>query len=181
MNFVNLFYVFFKIGALSFGGGYSMIPFFEKEIAVHHWAVASDYTKVIALAQIIPGPFAIDSSTYIGFKVAGIWGAVVASLALSLPSFIALVLITKYYLKFKSNTGLQKILKCFRPAVVALLLSAMFIIGFQPFVNNPLNPNIVGLLKSLLIVVPGFWAHYRNKINPFLLIFLSGVAGIILY
>ena len=103
-NLLQLFLSFMKIGAFSFGGGYAMIPFFEKEIAANQWTQASDYTKMIAIAQVFQGPFAIDSSAYIGFKVSGIWGAIIASLALSLPSFVALVFITRFYIQFKANT-----------------------------------------------------------------------------
>ena len=87
MNYLQLMATFFTIGAFSFGGGYAMIPFFEKAIVLHHWTAASDYTKVIAIAQVFPGPFAVDSSAYIGYKVSGIFGAVIATVSL-LPAVV---------------------------------------------------------------------------------------------
>ena len=181
MDFRELFISFFKIGALSFGGGYAMIPFFEKEIAVHHWQNAVDYTKMIAVAQVLPGPFAINSSAYIGYKVAGICGGILASIALSLPSFIALVLISRFFNQFKSNKHLQLGLSSARPAVIGLLASAAYIIGFQPFMNLQLSSAIYPLIKGVLLVAAGVIILKYTRINTFLYIVIFGILGVILF
>lgn len=181
VKYMELLLTFMKIGALSFGGGYAMIPFFEKEIALHHWASAGDYTKVIALAQIIPGPFAIDSSAYIGYRVGGMLGAILASAALSLPSFAALVLITKFYVQFKSNNYIQLALKGVRPAVMGLLISAAYIIGLKPIAGSWTPATLLPLLKALLLIVSGYLLLKHTKLNTILYILIFGLAGIILF
>jgi chromate transporter len=180
MTYLQLLLSFLKIGAFSFGGGYAMIPFFEKEIIIHSWTAAGDYAKIIAIAQVFPGPFAVDSSAYIGYKVGGILGAVIASLALCLPSFIALVYITKFYVQFKSNQYIQLLLSGVRPVVIGLLISAAYIIGLQPLLKTwGTNPS--PLLKALPLIIIGFLLLKHTKINPILFIILFGMIGIFLF
>ncbi|MCR4435293.1 MAG: chromate transporter [Clostridiales bacterium] len=183
MTLVQLLVSFLKIGAFSFGGGYAMIPFFEKEIALHGWTAAGDYAKMVAIAQIFPGPFAIDSSAYIGFKVAGLPGAVVASAALSLPSFVALVFITRSYVKFKDNRYIQMLLAGVRPVVIGLLVSAVYIIGLKPvvktweaFLSHPLP-----VLKTVVLILLGFLAMMRIKANPIIFIIAFAVIGMVVF
>jgi chromate transporter len=181
VRYLELIITFIKIGACSFGGGYAMIPFFEKEIAIHNWAPMGDYVKVIALAQIIPGPFAIDSSAYIGYKVGGILGALIASAALSLPSFLALILISRFYFEFKSNNYIQLALNGVRPAVIGLLISAVYIIGIKPIFTAWNFSILLTLLKAVLIIIPGFLLFKHTKINPIIFILIFGVIGIIVF
>lgn len=183
MILLQLFLTFMKIGSFSFGGGYAMISFFEKEIAVHSWTAAADYSKIIAMAQVFPGPFAIDSSAYIGFKVAGLPGAAVASIALSLPSFIALVFITKFYIQFKANRIIQMILNGVRPVVIGLLVSSTYIIGIKPFFKTwqSLAGNPLLLLKMIPLVIAGFFVLKRVKINPVFFIAAFALIGIALF
>ncbi len=178
MIYLDLFLAFLKIGAFSFGGGYAMIPFFEKEIALHHWTAAADYSKMIAIAQIFPGPFAIDSSTYIGYQVGGILGALVASIALSLPSFLALVLITKFYNRFQANNHIQLALRGVRPVIIALLVSAAYIIGFQPFLEHFAW---LTTLKAVILTAAGYLLLKLTKISPIIFILLLAVTGVILF
>ena len=177
---IELFLTFMKIGAFSFGGGYAMIPFFEKEIAAHQWTQATDYSKMVAIAQVFPGPFAIDSSAYIGFKVSGIMGAVIASAALSLPSFVALVFITKFYVQFKNNKYIQILLSGVRPVVIGLLVSAAYIIGFKPVLVSWSGDisSIMVVLKAIGLIIGGFLILKYTKINPMIFIILFGVIGI---
>lgn len=179
MNYLQLVLTFLTIGALSFGGGFAMIPFFEKAIMLHHWTAAGDYTRVIAIAQVFPGPFAVDSSAYIGYRVGGIFGAVLATVSLCLPSFIALVLITKYYVEFKANRYLQMLLGGVRPVVIGLLFSAAYIIGVQPIIKN--WQSLVLGIKVLLLITAGFWLQKATKINPVFFIIIFGVVGMVLF
>ena len=181
--FLKLLLTFIKIGAFSFGGGYAMIPFFEKEIIAHGWVMAQDYPKIVAVAQVFPGPFAIDSSAYIGLKVGGLFGAIIASLALSLPSFIALIFITKYYVQFSSNKYIQMLLKGVRPVVIGLLISSIYIIGIKPifktwesFSNNP-SP----MIKAIPLICIGFVILKKIKINPVFFIAIFAFVGILLF
>lgn len=181
MKYLQLLISFFKIGALSFGGGYVMIPFFEKEIMINHWTAASDYTKVIAIAQIFPGPFAVDSSAYIGFKVGGIIGAIAATTGLCLPSFVASVYITRQYVQFKASRWIQMLLGGVRPVVIGLLAGATYIIGVQPVIGNWNNVLHSWLgAKAILLTAAGFLLLKYTKVNPVFFIVLLGIAGAVL-
>jgi len=183
MDLIELFFVFLKIGAVSFGGGYAMIPFFETEMVSHNWVSLSDYVKVIAIAQVVPGPFAVDSSSYIGFKVAGIVGALVATIALCIPSFTASVIITKYYTQFKTNKYVNALLIGVRPAVLGLLISAAYIIGLKPIyqINNTLISWT--MLKALIVIGIGYYVlnQKKVKIGTFTFIVATAVVGIIIF
>jgi chromate transporter len=181
MKYLELFITFLKIGAFSFGGGLAMIPFFEKEISLHNWVPIKDYIKVIALAQMIPGPFAINSSAYIGFAVSGLLGAIIASIALSLPSFILSILVTKFYIQFKANNYVRLALDGVRPAVIGLLISAVYIIGVQPFIDVQGTLDILILVKAVLLVAAGFLLLKFTKVNTLIFIAVFAVAGVILF
>ena len=183
MSLVELFLVFLKIGAVSFGGGYAMIPFFETEIVSHNWVSLADYVKVIAISQIVPGPFGVDSSSYIGFKVAGILGAVIATIALCIPSFTASVIITKYYAQFRTNRYVDALLMGVRPAVLGLLISAAYIIGIKPLYQE--NNTLISLtmLKAIIVICIGYYVlnQKRMKVDTFAFIAGAALVGIILF
>ncbi|SPF36413.1 Chromate transporter family protein [Candidatus Desulfosporosinus infrequens] len=183
MNLIELFLVFLKIGAVSFGGGYAMIPFFETEMVSHNWVSLADYVKVIAIAQVVPGPFAVDSSSYIGFKVAGILGALIATLALCLPSFIASVIITKFYTQFKNNKYINALLMGVRPAVLGLLISAAYIIGIKPLYQVSNTFLSLMMLKAFIVISIGYYVlnQRKLKIGTFSFIAAAAVVGMILF
>ncbi|MDP4159621.1 MAG: chromate transporter, partial [Bacillota bacterium] len=175
--------VFLKIGAVSFGGGYAMIPFFETEIVSHNWVSLADYVKVIAIAQVVPGPFAVDSSSYIGFKVAGIFGALIASLALCIPSFTASVIITKFYTQFKTNKYVNALLMGVRPAVLGLLISAAYIIGIKPLYQVSHTFISLTMLKTIIVIGIGYFVLNQKavKVGTFTFIAAAAVVGILLF
>ncbi|TGE31588.1 chromate transporter [Desulfosporosinus sp. Sb-LF] len=183
MKLFELFLVFLKIGAVSFGGGYAMIPFFETEMVSHKWVSLTDYVKVIAIAQVVPGPFAVDSSSYIGFKVAGILGALIATIALCIPSFTASVIITKFYAQFKKNKYVNALLMGVRPAVLGLLISAAYIIGIKPLFQ--VNNTIISLtmLKAIIVIGIGYYILNQKKIKvgTFTFMAASAIIGIVLF
>ncbi|KUO77062.1 MAG: chromate transporter [Desulfosporosinus sp. BRH_c37] len=183
MKFVELFLVFLKIGTVSFGGGYAMIPFFETEMVSHNWVSLADYVKVIAIAQVVPGPFAVDSSSYIGFKVAGILGAVIATIALCLPSFTASVIITKFYAQFKTNRYVNALLMGVRPAVLGLLISAAYIIGIKPLYQISNTLISFTLLKAIIIIGIGYYVLNQKRVimGTFTFIAATAVVGIIFF
>lgn len=183
MELIELFLVFLKIGAVSFGGGYAMIPFFETEMVSHHWVTLADYVKVIAIAQVVPGPFAIDSSSYIGFKAAGILGAIVASTALCIPSFTASVIITRFYTQFKTNKYVNALLNGVRPAVIGLLISAAYIIGIKPLYQASSTFLSFTMLKAVIVTGIGYYAlnQKKVKVGTFTFIVAAAAAGIILF
>lgn len=183
MKLIELFLVFLKIGAVSFGGGYAMIPFFETEMVSHNWVSLADYVKVIAIAQVVPGPFAVDSSSYIGFKVAGILGALIATVALCFPSFVASIIITKFYAQFKTNKYVNALLMGVRPAVLGLLISAAYIIGIKPLSleNNTLLS--LTMLKAVMVIGVGYYIlnQKKVKVGTFTFIVATAIVGILLF
>lgn len=183
MKLVELFLVFLKIGAVSFGGGYAMIPFFETEMVSHNWVSLADYVKVIAIAQVVPGPFAVDSSSYIGFKVAGILGALIATIALCLPSVTASVIITKFYAQFKTNRYVNALLMGVRPAVLGLFISAAYIIGIKPLYQIRNTFISLTMLKAIIVIGIGYYVLNQKKIKvgTFTFIAATAVIGIIVF
>lgn len=183
MKLIELFLVFLKIGAVSFGGGYAMIPFFETEMVSHNWVSLADYIKVIAIAQIVPGPFAVDSSSYIGFKVAGILGAALATTALCLPSFTISVIITKFYSQFKMNKYVNALLIGVRPTVLGLLISAAYIIGIKPIYQATHSFLSWTMLKAIIFIVIGYFVltQKKFKVGTFTFIAAAAVVGMILF
>ena len=138
MIFLQLFYTFFKIGLFGFGGGYAMISMIQGEVVTRHeWLSSTEFTDIIAISQMTPGPIGINSATYVGYSavvnagyshVIGILGSVVATVSVVLPSFILMVLISKFFLKYQKHPIIASVFKGLRPGVVGLLAAAALVL-----------------------------------------------------
>lgn len=169
---LDLFVSFFKIGAFSFGGGYAMLPLIEDEIIkVNGWLSTSEFVDILAIAEMTPGPIAINSATFLGYKVASIPGAIVATIAVVLPSFIVMSLIFHFITKFKNSPYVDWIFTGIRPIVLGLIASAAITVGKNAFID----------FKSILIALGLFYGVSFKKLNPIVGIILSGILGVILY
>lgn len=169
---VEIFLVFFKIGLFSFGGGYAMMPLFEKEIINgFHWISYSDFIDIVAIAQTTPGPFAVNSATFIGNKLAGFWGSVVATLGVTLPSFIIMSIIFLTINKFRDSNAIKVSIRGIRPVVLALVLAAVVTIGKGAIIDY----------KSIIIAIVAFVLVRVKKLNPILLMAVGFLVGIVLY
>lgn len=169
---VEIFLVFFKIGLFSFGGGYAMMPLFEKEIINGlHWISYSDFIDIVAIAQTTPGPFAVNSATFIGNKLAGFWGSVVATLGVTLPSFIIMSIIFLTINKFRDSNAIKVSIRGIRPVVLALVLAAVVTIGKGAIIDY----------KSIIIAIVAFILVRVKKLNPILLMAVGFLVGIVLY
>lgn len=125
--YTELFRTFFKIGAVTFGGGYAMIPIIETEVVdKHHWISKEELLDLIAIAQSCPGVFAVNISTFVGYKLKRTKGAWCASVATALPSFIIILLIAMFFHSFEDNRVVAAMFKGIRPAVVALIAVPTF-------------------------------------------------------
>ena len=125
MIYLQLFFSFLQIGMFSFGGGYAAMPLIrEQVVSCHGWLDMGEFTNLITISQMTPGPIAINSATFVGTKIAGIPGAVVSTLGCILPSCILVTLLAWLYLKYQKMDLLQEVLKSLRPAVVAMIASA---------------------------------------------------------
>lgn len=169
---VEIFLVFFKIGLFSFGGGYAMMPLFEKEIINGlQWISYSDFIDIVAIAQTTPGPFAVNSATFIGNKLAGFWGSVVATLGVTLPSFIIMSIIFLTINKFRDSNAIKVSIRGIRPVVLALVLAAVVTIGKGAIIDY----------KSIIIAIVAFVLVRVKKLNPILLMAVGFLVGIVLY
>lgn len=181
MIFIQLFLSFLQIGAFSFGGGYAAMPLIQNQIVdLHHWLDFSEFTDLITISQMTPGPIAINSATFVGIKIAGIPGAIVATIGCVLPSCILVTIIAYFYLKYRHLRFLQNILNYLRPAVVALIATAGLTIILSAFFGN----ETVVLLKNLRIhmliifVFCVFMLGYK-KANPIFVMVLSGILNVL--
>ena len=129
MIYLKLFFIFFKIGLLGFGGGYAILPMIYQDIQTFGILSHDDFSNLVALSQVTPGPIAINAATFVGFKVAGVAGAAVATTAVSLPSFFIIVLVVAFLRKFKENTTVQAVLQGIRPATIGLIASAFIFLA----------------------------------------------------
>ena len=176
MIYLRLFLSFLQIGAFSFGGGYAALPLIRHQVVeANGWLQLSEFTDLITISQMTPGPIAVNSATFVGLKVAGIPGAVVCTLGCVLPSCILVSLIAKLYLKYRSMDLLQGVLKGLRPAVVALIASA----GVDIMVSAL---NIVGqgrIKLQMAVIFAICLVLLRKKWNPILVMVLAGVMQVI--
>lgn len=124
MIYLQLFIIFFKVGLFGFGGGYAILSLIYQDIQVFGTLSADDFSNLVALSQVTPGPIAINAATFVGMKTAGLFGAIVATTAVSMPSFILIMLAIAFINKFKNNRNVQYILQGIKPATVGLMASA---------------------------------------------------------
>lgn len=166
----EMFRTFFKIGAFAFGGGYGMIPIVQDEIVrKRKWISEEDFLDAMAIAQGSPGAMAVNVSIYVGYKVKGPIGAVTAVLGSVLPSFFIILIIGKYLYQFRDNPILDKVFLGVKPAIVALILSAVFTLGR----SARLGPKQVGV-SIVTIILIGFLG-----ISPIYLILAGGIGSVI--
>lgn len=124
---MQMFLTFFKIGMFTLGGGYAMIPLIQREIVEkRQWVAEAEFYELLALAQSSPGPVAVNASVFVGYKVGGITGSIVATLGTTLPSFFIILLIAAYLTGFRSDPYVEAFFKGIRPAVVALIAAPLY-------------------------------------------------------
>lgn len=168
----QLFYTFFFIGGLSFGGGYVMIPLLDRQIVgTLHWITATQFTDIVAIAEMTPGPIAINSATFVGYQVSGVIGSVVATIGVVLPSFLLVLALAMLVKRFSQSTWLNSALSGIRPVVVGLIASAVWSVGQKSLLD--FRSWVMALIMLTLLI--------RTKIHPILLIVASGVIGVIFF
>ena len=130
MIYLQLFYTFFKIGLFGFGGGYAMLSMIQGEVVTRYdWVSTQEFTDIVAISQSTPGPIGINAATYVGFTATGsVWGSVIATFAVVLPSFILMLTISKFFLKYQKHPAVEAVFSGLRPAVVGLLASAALVL-----------------------------------------------------
>lgn len=189
MIYLYLFFTFFQIGLFGFGGGYGMLSLIQTETVIqHHWLTSAEFTNIVAISQMTPGPIGINSATYCGYAAIhnagyGMWmsvlGSVVATTALVLPSLILMILISKMFMKYMNTEPVQNIFSGLRPAVVGLLAAATLLLmneeNFGSMVGNPWQFWI-----SIALFIATFIGTKYIKINPIRMICYAAFAGLML-
>ena len=177
MIYLELFLSFLQIGAFSFGGGYAAMPLIQDQIVTKHgWLDMAEFTDLITISQMTPGPIAINSATFVGIKIAGVTGALVATIGSILPSCIIVTLLARLYLRYRNLELLQRVLTTLRPAVVAMIASAGISILITAFWGSD---GIISLPETDLIMVGIFIICFlllrRTKLSPIAVMVLGGV------
>lgn len=189
MIYLYLFFTFFQIGLFGFGGGYGMLSLIQTETVIqHHWLTSAEFTNIVAISQMTPGPIGINSATYCGYAAVhnagyGMWmsvlGSVVATTALVLPSLVLMILISKMFMKYMNTDSVQNIFNGLRPAVVGLLAAATLLLmneeNFGSMVGNPWQFWI-----SIALFIATFIGTKYIKINPIRMICYAAFAGLML-
>ena len=180
MELLILFWTFFKIGAFTFGGGYAMLPLIQEEVARHNWLDSKALIDFIAVSESTPGPFAVNISTYVGREVAGIPGSICATLGVTLPSFIIILIVAKCFEKFKSSKIVKGCMSGLKPAVVGLIGTAVISVSKTVFIPDGFSLAIfsdIGFYVSAAIFIICLILALK-KLHPILIICLSAVLGI---
>lgn len=176
MIYLQLFFSFLQIGLFSFGGGYAAMPLIQHQIVeTHGWLSMSEFTDLITISQLTPGPIAINSATFVGIRIAGIPGALIATIGCVLPSCIIVTLIAKLYLKYQNMSVLQEILTTLRPAVVAMIASAGISILISVFWGSGAISIANTNWSMVLIFAICFILLQKAKTNPILVMLLAGI------
>ena len=174
---LQLFLSYLKIGFFGFGGGYAMLSLIHSEVVVRNgWLTNGEFSDIVAISQMTPGPIAINSATYIGYEVAGVLGSVVATVAVCLPALTIMMLITRFFLRLRDNRYVQGVVMGMRPVVVGMIASAALLLIFPHSADG--RSFIDGWSWAIFI---GVLLASVKKVNPILLIVLSAVAGVVIY
>lgn len=179
MIYLQLFLSFLQIGALSFGGGYASMPLIEAQIVTSHgWLTMTEFSDLVTIAEMTPGPIAVNAATFVGTKVAGVLGALVATAGCILPACVLVTLIARLYLKYRNLTVLQSVLGSLRPAVVAMIASA----GLTILMNAFWGSRTVVLANTNYVMVAIFLLSFvllrKTKLSPIAVMVLAGVLNL---
>lgn len=176
--YFDILITFFKLGLVSFGGGYAMIPLIQTEIVKHHWLDISTFTNLIALSAMAPGPIASNTATIVGFDVASLLGAVDACVAVTLPSLLLILIVGKLFFKFQEHPYVKAAFYGLRPTIIGVIAFAAIKFAIS---NGIIGGNGFIDLKSSILMTIAFIILIRTKLHPAYLILVSGLIGIVLF
>lgn len=189
MIFLKLFWTFFKIGLFGFGGGYGMLSLIQMEtVHNHHWLTSAEFTNIVAISQMTPGPIGINSATYCGFtaihnmgmgNALSLLGSLVATFSLVLPSFVLMILISKMFMRYMKARVVQSVFDGLRPTVVGLLAAATIMLLNKENFGSPVDTTWQFII-SVLLFAATFYGTLFVKINPIKMICYAAIAGLLL-
>lgn len=189
MIFLKLFWTFFKIGLFGFGGGYGMLSLIQMEtVHNHHWLTSAEFTNIVAISQMTPGPIGINSATYCGLtaihnmgmgNALSVLGSLVATFSLVLPSFVLMILISKMFMRYMKARVVQSVFDGLRPTVVGLLAAATIMLLNKENFGSPVDTTWQFII-SVLLFAATFYGTLFVKINPIKMIGYAAIAGLLL-
>lgn len=189
MLYLQLFWTFFKIGLFGFGGGYAMISMIQGEVVTgYHWLTPGQFTDIVAISQSTPGPIGINSATYVGYSslvnagfdpVFGVLGSIVATFAVVLPSFVLMLIISKFLMKYKNHPYVENVFVGLRPAVVGLLAAAALLLMTSENFGSP-SQSWWQFMVSILLFIFAFLSQKVYKLGAIRIIVISAIVGIML-
>ncbi len=190
MIFLELFYTFLKIGLFSFGGGYGMLSVIQGEVVTRHaWLTASEFTDIVAVSQMTPGPIGINSATYVGYTAVlnatgngalAVLGSLTASFAVMLPSIVLMLIVSRFCMKYSKHKNVENVFRLLRPAVVGLIASAALLLMTEENFGSPTETPLQ-FWVSVALFVAAFVAMKFFKVSPILILLLAGVFGGVFY
>lgn len=182
--YAQLLWSFFQIGLLSVGGGYAAVPLIQRQVVeLHSWLTMTQFADITAIAEMTPGPIAINSATFVGMQIAGLPGAVVATLGCVLPSCVIVTALAWMYTRWKELPAVQGILKGVRPAVVAMIASAGISLLLLSLYGQSALPKDWSAVNgvSVFLFAAALLLLRRWKVHPIGVMLSAGLAGIFLY
>jgi len=184
MIYLELLWSFFQIGLFSIGGGYAAMPLIQNQVVdVHPWMTITQFADIMAIAEMTPGPIAVNAATFVGIQVAGIPGAVIATLGCILPSCLIVMTLAFIYYRFRGLKIVQGILAGLRPAVVAMIASAGISLVILSFYGERILPDDLSGINVVSVIIFGvsFFILRKWKKSPIYIMAGAGIAGILLY
>lgn len=184
MIYLQLFLSFLQIGCFSFGGGYAAMPLIQEQVVIRHqWLTMSSFADLVTIAEMTPGPIAVNAATFVGTQIAGPAGAIIATIGCILPSCVFVTLLAYIYTKYRSLSVLQGTLASLRPAVVAMiakagvtiLISAFFMDGTFTLARENVSLRMILYFAAALILLR------KGKLNPILVMVLCGICEVLFY
>ena len=190
MIFVELLCSFLMIGLFSFGGGYGMLSVIQGEVVVRHaWLTAAEFTDIVAVSQMTPGPIGINSATYVGYtavfnatgsEALAVLGSFTASFAVMLPSIVLMLIVSRFFMKYSKHRNVENVFRLLRPAVVGLIASAALLLMTEENFGSPTETPL-HFWVSVTLFVAAFVAMKFYKVSPILILVLAGVFGGVFY
>lgn len=187
MIYLQIFWSFFQIGLFSIGGGYAALPLIEHQVVqIHNWLNLAEFADLITISQMTPGPIALNAATFVGTRVAGLLGSIIATLGCITPSCIIVLTLSYFYFKYRKLETIQNILKGLRPTVVSLIASAgISILGlalFKKEISSIKEMTLINInLVSVALVILSVIALRKFKIDPIKVMLASGILGAVIY
>lgn len=178
--------IFMKIGFFCYGGGYAMMSFLQDYVVKYNWMSIKDFTEIVAISQITPGPIAVNLATFVGFKNTGVIGAILATFGIYFPCVVMSVIVSKFFRKFSETKAVKNIMNGIKPASAGLIMASAFSIGIQEIFSQTEFNGIYNYIKSFkplsfIIFLVSFILLSKTKINPVFIVIASAFVGIFIF